>query len=488
VFSWSVQLLPEAPAVAFGLLGAHPAQDLALPAVAALLDTSAALAGDWLDVLRRAHLVTVDGDRFGMHDLLRTYARDLTPPSQRNQAVARLTDFYLHTASTAMDLLYPSEQDWRPKVAAGSGLEITDVFAAREWLSAEVHALVALAGHAADLTVAAGGPDAAGLLSKMVWRFLFVGGYAAEAVTLYGHARRSARAVGDQVAEAAAVSQLGATHYASGDNLRARQLVEEALELARLAGDREREGSYLQNLGLMCWMLGEPQRALEHEQESLAIHREVGNRTGEGHALGTIGLLHYVAGRHADAIATYQQALAINREIGDTYGEFLILDSLGAAFLRLGLAHEALDHYDASLAICRELGSRPGEASCWRAKSVALVHLGRYDEALDLLHQALDVFAATGHREHGRALNDLANLSRIRGSLAAARLHHEEALGLARSSNDRYLEVEVLNDLALTLLAAGLRSPAEERLAAARALATEIGARYELARANRISS
>jgi hypothetical protein len=45
--------------------------------------------------------------RYGMHDLLRAYARDLVSVSdtgdEQHAALARLFDYYLHTAATAMD-------------------------------------------------------------------------------------------------------------------------------------------------------------------------------------------------------------------------------------------------------------------------------------------------------------------------------------------------------------------------------------------------
>ena len=87
VFSWSYRHLPAAAARAFRLIGLHPGPDLDAYAVAAL--TSAAADGepapvtatqakDALALLARAHLVHPSGaGRYGMHDLLRAYAREL---------------------------------------------------------------------------------------------------------------------------------------------------------------------------------------------------------------------------------------------------------------------------------------------------------------------------------------------------------------------------------------------------------------------------
>ncbi|WP_328334647.1 tetratricopeptide repeat protein [Kribbella sp. NBC_00382] len=485
VFSWSVKSLPDGPAKAFGLLGAHPARDLALPAVAALLDADPFETADWLDALHRAHLVTVDGDRYGMHDLLRAYARDLTAPELQSAAIARLTSHYLRTASTAMDLLYPGEFDARPRVAAGLETRFSGIAEADDWFAAEIPALVAVAGLAAELTGPDTETDSAGLLADMVWRHMFVKGFGAEAMALHGSARRAAQARHDPAAEATAVKHLASTNYLNGDNQQARQLCEEALGLCRLAGDRIGEGGNLVNLGLMCWILGDPRAALEYQVAALAIQRELGNRLAEGHILLNIGLLDFVQGRTRKARSMYEAALVINREVGDPYGEYLTLDSLGSVLLRLGRSQEALDRHQASVAICHTLGSEPGQLSGRRALAVALTSLGRYDEAADHLRVVLEVMAATGHRELARALNDLANLDRARGDLLAASTHHDEAVALARQDSDRYLEVEILNDSALTLDARGNHERAMVCRATVQELAAEIGAYYELVRATR---
>ena len=80
-------------------------------------------AGRALDVLARAHLVQPAGPgRYGMHDLLRAYARELAAASDgeddRQAALTRLFDHYLHTAAAAMDTLLPAERHRRPRSSA----------------------------------------------------------------------------------------------------------------------------------------------------------------------------------------------------------------------------------------------------------------------------------------------------------------------------------------------------------------------------------
>jgi DNA-binding IclR family transcriptional regulator len=78
VFSWSYRHLENDSALAFRLAGLHPGPDFEAYAAAALTGMTLEQARTVLDTLTRAHLIqpTRTG-RYGMHDLLRAYAREL---------------------------------------------------------------------------------------------------------------------------------------------------------------------------------------------------------------------------------------------------------------------------------------------------------------------------------------------------------------------------------------------------------------------------
>jgi DNA-binding SARP family transcriptional activator len=112
VFSWSYQHLDPGLARAFRLTSLHPGPDFESQAVAALVATTLDLARRLLEALARAHLIHPTGPgRYGMHDLLRVYGRGLTEAEegeeQAREALARLTDHYVHAAASAMDGPYP---------------------------------------------------------------------------------------------------------------------------------------------------------------------------------------------------------------------------------------------------------------------------------------------------------------------------------------------------------------------------------------------
>ncbi len=115
VFFSSYRNLDPDAARLFRLFGVHPGHDIDAHALTAL-----AGGGDprttrrLLDTLTRAHLVDETTDRrYVLHDLLATYAAELTgatdTPATRTAALTRLLDHYVHTAAQAVRFVVPSE-------------------------------------------------------------------------------------------------------------------------------------------------------------------------------------------------------------------------------------------------------------------------------------------------------------------------------------------------------------------------------------------
>ena len=143
VFSWSYRHLDADAARTFRLLGLHPGPDFEPYAAAALTGATVPQARRALDVLARAHLIQPAAPgRYGMHDLLRAYARELAAAldseDEQRAALTRLFDHYLHTAAAAMDTLFPAERHRRPRIPrpATPVPPLADPAAARDWLDA----------------------------------------------------------------------------------------------------------------------------------------------------------------------------------------------------------------------------------------------------------------------------------------------------------------------------------------------------------------
>jgi DNA-binding SARP family transcriptional activator/Flp pilus assembly protein TadD len=443
VFSWSYRHLPAGAARAFRLIGLHPGPDLDAYAVAALMSAAAdglaapvtaTQAKDALALLARAHLVHPSGaGRYGMHDLLRAYARQLAASEDgadgRQAAMTSLFDYYLGAAASAMDVLVPGERHFRPRLEpiGGPAPDLATSAQARAWLDAERAVLVAVALH----TAAHGWPGYATRLAATLYRYLEIGGHYADAVTVHGRANHSARLLGDRAAEAMALTNLGIISWRQGRYQQAAEYHQQSLIASVAIGDRRGEAIALANLGTVYERRGRYRQAVHCHQQALAAFQSTGERTGEARALGNLGSVAGREGQYEQAVDWYQQALAVFRETGDVTGEASALPDLGFAYQRLGRYEEAVGCYQRALALFRETGDRTGEAEARNGVAEILLATGRADEASVAYTAALALAGQLGDAyEQARAHNGLAAALQAAGDVGLARHHRSYALDL----------------------------------------------------------
>jgi tetratricopeptide (TPR) repeat protein len=446
VFSWSYQHLDADAARTFRLLGLHPGTDYDLYAAVALTSTTLGHARQVLDALTRAHLIQpATPGRYGMHDLLRAYARELADAldgeDQGRSALTRLFDYYLHAAATAMDTLVPAERHRRPRIPPpGTPAPLTsDPAAAQMWLDTERASLVAMAAHTAEH----GWPGHATRLAAIVFRYLETGCHYPDAIIIHDQARTAARRVGDRAAEATALNALG--------------LID----------------------------LGRYQQAASRLQQALGLFRQTGDRTGQARALGNLGSNYFYQGRYEQATSLYEQALNIYRETGDRAGETTALGNLGMVEERQGRYEEAARHQQQSLALARETGDSTGESCALVNLGVVSLRQGRYPHAIGQLQRAMVLFRETRARNgEAETLTRIGEVCLRQGRCEQASHHHQQALAVCREIGDRSGEATALNGLGEALLATGQPGDARARHATALGLASQIGEKYEQARAH----
>jgi DNA-binding SARP family transcriptional activator/Tfp pilus assembly protein PilF len=443
VFSWSYRHLPAAAARAFRLIGLHPGPDLDAYAVAALIGgvadgestpVTATQAKDALTLLARAHLVhPVGAGRYGLHDLLRAYARELAAAEDgadgQLAAMTSLLDYYLGAAGSAMDVLVPAERNYRPRLEpiGTPAPDLTTPARARDWLDAERPVLVAVAQHAA----AHGWPGHTTRLAAILYRYLETGGHYADAVTVHGRANHAALLLGDRAAEAMALTNLGIISWRQGRYQQAADYHQQSLAASVAIGDRRGEATALANLGTVHERQGRYEQAVHCHQQALAAYQSVGERTGEARALGNLGSVVAREGQYERAVDWYQQALAVFRETGDLTGEASALPDLGRVYQRQGLFEEAVGCYQRALALFRETGDRTGEAEARNGVAEILLATGRPDEAQVAYSAALALAGQLGEAyEQARAHHGLAAALHSAGDVSLARHHRSCALEL----------------------------------------------------------
>jgi DNA-binding SARP family transcriptional activator/tetratricopeptide (TPR) repeat protein/DNA-binding XRE family transcriptional regulator len=316
VFSWSCQSL-DAPAVrAYRLAGLHPGPDLDVYAAAALTGLPVGQAGRLMDQLVCAYLVQVSAaGRYGMHDLLRGYARELAAAQDSEQeqraALSRLFAHYVSTASAAVATLYPAAADRLPAAAASAGpgvaaAPVGDPAAALAWLDAQRPCLVMSMAYMTEH----GWPDLATRLARTLYRYLYTGSHVREGVTVLSQACRAAREAGDPGAEAAVLTGLAGFRGLQGRYAQAAGHLEQALGLARAAGEQVTQARALSTLGVVSLWMGRYEQAGQQAGQALEAWRTIGHQLGQAAALNVLGCVDLRQGRYEQGASHLTTALA----------------------------------------------------------------------------------------------------------------------------------------------------------------------------------
>jgi tetratricopeptide (TPR) repeat protein/DNA-binding XRE family transcriptional regulator len=303
----------------FRSLGLIPGPDVTAPAAAALTGMQRPAVEQVLDRLAGAHLLEPRAPgRFGFHDLLRLYARQRSEAedseAERQAALGRLLEWYLHTAATATQLLYPTMVRL-PLPPATSHLPVpafSDRAQALAWLDAERPNLVAAVQHAAGH----GPRPSAWLLADALHGYLWQGMYVVD---------------WSAVAEA-------------------------ALAAAQAEGGPRAQSSAQLSLADLNLCLSRYRQAIEHYSRALALNQQTGWLEAQAATLSKLGVAYARSGRLAEAAHHHHRALALNQRIGRLGGQATNLGNLGVVYLEQGRLEAAFDHHAQALALFRQLG------------------------------------------------------------------------------------------------------------------------------------
>ncbi|KIF76507.1 hypothetical protein QR77_26850 [Streptomyces sp. 150FB] len=479
VFTWSYRALSPPAAHLFCLLGLHPGPEFALRAAAALADLGVGRARQLLDDLVGAHLLEQTApDRYQFHDLLRAYAADQAireePPQQRDAALRRVLDWYLHTADSAATWIEPDEEHIPlAEPAPGAGpMDFADYDGAVDWSEREYTNL----RHAAGAAAAAGLDQLTWQLAAVLWNalppsasladWLDTGraGLAAAArsddrraqaflLLCLGMAYRSAnrlddaldclrqaldisRSLGNRHDEADALNLVGLIHLRTRRLDAAAELFEEAAGIFLDEGNTRGQAVALSNLATTLLDCGRLPAAYEAAERALAMHRSAGNERSEGGVLREMAELHREQGDLDTALQEAQDAVDIALRLRHHRLEGYWLLTLGNCRQAAGQYAAALTSYQRSAMLHRRLGDRSREALAWRGTGETCLRLDRPEEAASFHREAAAV-----HRELGDAWNHALDLAGLADALIAdapeaARGHWAEALVLLGAFDD----------------------------------------------------
>jgi tetratricopeptide (TPR) repeat protein len=434
----------------FRRLGLHPGTSTDPYAAAALAGISLREAAGQLDALHGEGLLTETGHRrYGMHDLIRSYARDLAaadPAAARQQALDRLLDFYQHTAALADQFLGRQARTRpapAPQAIPAAVPDLTGRTQALAWARAERENLLACL----DQATTAGQHARVIALTAATASLLRLDGPWAIAITRHAAACQAARHLGDQLTQANALTDLGDVRHLTGNHRGAAQALEQALDISRDIGNQPGQANALNTLAGVRGATGDNRGAALALQEALAIYLYIGDRLGQANALNNLGNARGAAGDYHGAAQALEQALDIFRDIGDQWGQGNALRTLGIVRQMTGDHRAAAQAQQKALAIYRDIGDRLGQANALNNLGDVRQETGDYRGAAKALEQALGIFRDLGDQwGQAYALNNLGTVRRMTGDYPAAAQAQEKALAISRETGDRGGETEILNE------------------------------------------
>ncbi len=496
----------------FRRLGMSPCADISLAAAAALGGGTVAEAETALAALLDHHLLARGpAGQLRFHDLIRGYAATRAAQedsrSEQRQAVGRLLDYYLHTATEADVVLHPFRRRM-PLPGThppGASLALRTQEDAASWLESEWRNILQAAHYAgrhewkeqcADLTHAVAG-------------FMEIRAYWGEAITAHTGALQASRdladparvaraslelsevsqqtgryeaalplaenaaaiyrSLSDRQGEAEALDQTGMAHQRAGRSREALAYFREARMLYSCTADQHGVATTLSHSGIASWQLGRYPDAMADLGEALAVYEAAGDRRGQAKTLNNLGRMKLYLGLHRDALEAYQKSLDMFREIGGAQNQAILYHNIGAVYHYKGSYEDGLTAYGCALDIYHDIGDLPNEAAVLNDIGAIYQSVERYDEALICHEKARSIAGETGNlSQQVTSLRGIAGVSRGSGRYGEAFDHYHTALRLAREIGDPYEEAKILEGIAETTL--GTRRPDAARIVLRQAL------------------
>lgn len=379
--------------------------------------------------------------RYVPHDLVRHFARELADSATATEtaaAVEQALRWYTGRARQSLLVMLPPgyERDerlrTRPETSEPAGAApaaespeerppteppFTSAEEAFAWGDRELPTIVALVercarDHGDGRTAGTAGTGAAALVPTLVrhlFPYLHRGGRLAELDVLGRHALNVARSLGEDEAEAFALTDRAGLHFMSGRASEALALNDEGLKLWRRLGVVSCVRRCLNNRGLVLESLGRYEESEETLRQSLELSRQLGDPYGEAVTFSHLGNLY----KHTDAraaIAHHERSLALGEIADSLVVRHTAHCNIGYAHLRLGEPAAAVRNFEQSLRILGDDEDWQGESKSRLGLVRALRELGHPDRAaqecavlLDLAERRADQYAV-GLARHQRGL------------------------------------------------------------------------------------
>jgi tetratricopeptide (TPR) repeat protein len=396
-------------------MGLHPGPDFGAGVAAATIRTPLLETETLIDELLNANLLDeAQAGRCRFHELIRLHARkqaeDEESVDNRNLAVRRMLDWYLHSATVAGQSITPHRTHLRRDIehVPRAPMSFPGHAEALDWLDHERINLLAAARFARDR----GLPEVAWQLADAMWGLFLYRTHYHDWLQFDLLAEQAAQTCGDPAMEAETQDRLGLLFHALGRNDEALEHMTRAAELWQRLDDRPRMASSLERFGFVHLDQGNTELAIDRFTGALAEYRAAGEQRSVGLALVSLGRALTAADRPAEAADFLLQAGEVlgSLPVPDPYNTARALIALGRAETKTGQPDTALPRLESALTVMRSVNSPLGEADAlW---SLAELHeqSGRLDDARVCYERTALLLTELGNPGAPRVLEQLRTL------------------------------------------------------------------------------
>ncbi|MFR9728538.1 BTAD domain-containing putative transcriptional regulator [Saccharopolyspora sp. MS10] len=420
-FDISYRNLHPLHAATFRRLGLVPGHTFTAHAVAAVCETDPPNAYRRLRALALAHLVTEpEPDRFGMHDLLRLYARELlTAPedgrpdhagvAERDEkAFTRLLHYYLVVADHARRFLRPARDDL--DLSGDSTIEQPEIRNRTEalaWFDSEWPNLVAAvrAAHAHGLH------EHAWRLVRCQFNYLVVRCPWEDWIQIYTVGLESARLAADPVGQVLMPAGLGVAYARTGKHDEALAHYADSYRCAVATGDPGWLALAQVNMGAVLFRMSRYAEAQVHCRDALRAYRTLGDRYREAGALNNLAQVEQANGRLDEALEHLLEAEVMYREADDLETLAMVLNNCGEVSIELGRPDDGEGYHHEALDVAQRCGSAMHQASAYLGLGDVAHSRGDGSVARNRWETALSIYETGGSPRAAQARSRLQGLA-----------------------------------------------------------------------------
>ncbi|NUM44640.1 MAG: tetratricopeptide repeat protein [Anaerolineales bacterium] len=415
VFAYAWQLLPSAEQKVLAQLAVFRGPFH----LEAALDITEATPLILARLLDRSLLQRRKDGLYELHELLRQFVRQQTPPTQ--ETARRHCDYYLNllvvqekafhgphprqAVATIQRVLSNVRQAWQWAIEQQDGPAVERSF---EGLG-RFYQTAALLQEGEAMFAQANAQFVAnpGLL---VWQAYFLhklGRHEAlrdarQALACAGEAGRT---------RAEIYSLLGELLPREGQLEQAKAFQTQAIEYFQATSDLERLARALRRMALTCWRGGDHDEAMRYFQRAIPIHEAIQEKRGLAQLFNVLAGIYYERNELTQALGYVQKAQELYEAVEDKLDAAVVAANLARLYTHLGQFEKALASNQRAIDISQELGDRSGVARDLSNRGYILSVVGELDQSLDFYFRALDI---------ARARNDPEHIAEFQAGLAAA--------------------------------------------------------------------